>query len=109
MDHLKFWKKIGSVPYKLKLPVTCRLHPVFHISQLKKHVGTAPLNIAPLPEFNEIDICPLEPTEIRQRREVMRDGIPVTQWLIHWQNLAAEEASWEDQSFISNQFPAFHS
>lgn len=31
----------------------------------------------------------------------------VTQWLIHWENLATEEASWEDSSFIRNQFPTF--
>ena len=41
-------KQVNDVAYKLALPADCRIHPIFHASQLKKVVGN-PDQVLPLP------------------------------------------------------------
>lgn len=45
-------EKIGTVAYKLKLPESSSVHPVFHVSQLK---GAIPVNHTALPLPDTID------------------------------------------------------
>lgn len=42
-------ERIGPVAYKLKLPENSKLHPVFHVSMLKKKLDTTVETQVPLP------------------------------------------------------------
>lgn len=46
--------KVGQVAYKLQLPPTSKVHPVFHVSLLKKKVGSKTVVQTVLPISNEV-------------------------------------------------------
>ena len=48
-----------------------------------------------------------EPVAVLGKRLVKRDNKAVTQILVQWANLPAEEATWEDYYHIKGLYPAF--
>jgi len=98
-------KKIGTVAYKLQLPATAVVHPVFHVSQLKKHVGNHVVQ-SDLPVLSEKPL--LHPQKIIERRMVKRGNTTTTQYLVLWKNLPLTEATWEDAEEFNWQFPQSH-
>jgi hypothetical protein len=98
-------ERIGAVAYKLKLPEGSRVHPVFHVSLLKKAIGqyheeeTLPDNM----EGEQVESY--EPAEILAERKIQRQGIEVVQLLVQWKGKAVEDATWEDLIVLKSQFP----
>ena len=45
--------KIGNNAYKLQFPSHVEMHPIFHVSQLKKHLGRKSIPSPDLPMVNE--------------------------------------------------------
>ncbi|KAM0042733.1 putative nucleotidyltransferase, Ribonuclease H [Helianthus debilis subsp. tardiflorus] len=99
-------EKIGPVAYKLLLPATSKIHPVFHVSLLKKAVSGSSETVLP-PELDMAEsLHPLPQIVLATR--VVRDGSDsVEQWLVHWIGQSADEASWEDAEWVKLQFPDF--
>ena len=64
-------QKIGSMEYKLELPISSHVHPVFHVSCLKKLIGeNIPVQtvLRELDEEGKIILDLEEVTETRTRQ-----------------------------------------
>nr|XP_027069090.1 uncharacterized protein LOC113694467 [Coffea arabica] len=77
-------QKIGEVAYKLKLPEGSRIHPVFHVSLLKKKVGEKATLAPQLPNLDEKGHLRVAPIAILDQRSIRKRNAAVVQWLIHW-------------------------
>lgn len=98
----------GPVAYKLQLPTGSTVHPVFHVSMLKKKIGSKYTTTTALPKMGPEGQFLVFPYKLLQRRTVKRNNAAVVQWLIHWSHSIAEDATWEDAAVIVEQFPEFH-
>lgn len=104
----KVIEKVGQVAYRLQLPNDATIHPVFHVSQLKKHLGKRAIPMPNLPSVGPEGQIKTQPTAVLQRRMIPRNGVAVTQWLILWENLGPTDATWEDADVIRSMFPTFN-
>lgn len=101
-------QKIGEVAYKLQLPTSAKVHPVFHVSQLKKKVGLHDQTTSTLPPFDEKGQHLLIPVAILEKMIVKKNNTAVGQWLIQWGHLPVEEATWEDAEEFMRKFPDYN-
>jgi hypothetical protein len=104
-------EQIGKLAYKLQLPAGVKIHPVFHVSQLKKHLGANVIPEPGLPLITTDGRIKMVSAKVLQTRSLPRNGVLVTQWLVEWVNLPAFDASWEDANFIKTIktiFPDFY-
>jgi hypothetical protein len=109
----KIIQTIGKRAYRLQLPEGTLLHDVFHVNQLKKHIGPTAVPNPRLPLVTPTGKIKTFPLNILQRRQVPRKegnyDVAVPQWLIQWEGLDETEATWEDAEFITRTFPSFKS
>ena len=93
-------QKIGTMAYKLELPASSRVHPVFHVSCLKKVIGENLLVQTILPELDEEGKIILEPEAVTETRTRQLWNQSISEYLIKWKNLPTEDSTWEDENFI---------
>ena len=93
-------QKIGTMAYKLELPASSRVHPVFHVSCLKKVIGeNLPVQTI-LPELDEEGKIILESEAVTETRTRQLRNRSISEYLIKWKNLPTEDSTWEDENFI---------
>lgn len=100
---------IGSVAYKLLLPETARIHPIFHISLLKKFIGQPSQQYLPLPLITNEYGPAVQPLRAMAFRKIMHNTTLVPQVLIQWNSLDDDDSTtWEDVADITSHFPNFN-
>ena len=95
----KVLQNIGTMAYKSKLPTSSWVHPIFHVSCLKKVIGeNIPVQTI-FPELDEEGKIILEPEAVTETRtwQLRRS---ISEYLIKWKNLPMEDSTWEDDNFI---------
>ena len=98
-------KRIGKLVYQLKLPASSRIHPVFHVSLLKKNIGDARVSCRDLLPLNDDGDVVLEPEEIIDTRWVKKGRKFIPENFVKWKLMATEEVTWEPTSELQDKFP----
>ena len=92
--------RIGKVAYKLKLPSTSKIHPVFHVLMLKGKIGESTQVLQTLLEVLDHEVLSFIPQPVLNKR-VKRGKV---ECLIHWQGLSPANATWEDCQRLQDRF-----
>lgn len=99
-------QRIDKVAYKLKLPEGARIHPVLHVSLLKKSLGDHSNADSDLPPITEEGAIILKPARILDTRWVKQGATFVEESLVQWRRLPKEDATWEKTEDLKQQFPS---
>jgi hypothetical protein len=98
-------ERIGAVAYKLQLPPAAKVHPVFHVSQLKPFTAKYSPVFSELPLVPALDASSARPQHILDRRMVRDGQSAAVQILVKWSHLPPNEATWEDYYRLQQRFP----
>lgn len=99
--------RVGEVAYKLKLPDDAQIHPVVHVSQLRRRLSDQNVIMGRLQAVNEDGNCIIRPIRAAEYRQIKRGDQFWWEVLIEWEGLPVEEATWENLKEIRNRFPEF--
>ena len=93
-------QKIGTMAYKVELPIASRLHLVFHVSCLKKVIGDKLPVQTIFPELDGEGKIILESEAVTETRTRQLRNRSIPEYLIKWKNLSIENSTWENENFI---------
>jgi hypothetical protein len=95
--------KIGSAAYELALRRGSAVHPVLHVSQLKKMVSPSQTVAAALPDSSVVMHQVRE--AVLGSRMIKHGDTEVTQVLVKWSHMDSKLATWDNLEDLQQQFP----
>jgi len=98
-------QKVGPVAYKLALPDTSKIHPVVHVSQLKKHIAPSSSVSIDLSAVCTDPLEALQPESFLGTRYTNKGSSTVKQVLVQWSSLPADMATWEEVFDLRRRYP----
>jgi hypothetical protein len=92
--------RVGSLAYRLQLPESMAgVHPVFHVSMLRKYIRDPELKIEADPIIIQQDLTiDAQPVCVMRNRTIKYVNIL-------WSNQTEREARWELESTMRNKYP----
>lgn len=102
----KVIQKIGPVAYKLDLPASSRIHPVFHCSLLRPYHPHSPSQETPatLPASAEDNYPLITPLTILDTKWQDSGNEKKLMVLVQWAGLLPEDTSWESWATLKETY-----
>lgn len=93
-------ERIGRVAYRVQLPETSRIHPVFHVSQLRKALKSGVSASQTLPDDSNQFAIPVQILDTRRKNKANRI---LEQVLVKWSGDHLDP-TWEDREELQARF-----
>ena len=101
-------EKVGSVAYKLALPPGSQIHNVFHVSLLRRHLGSITPTSTQLPPVSDTSIILPQPEVVLDRHVISKGKYrPKSEILVKWVGAPAADATWENEWRFTKSYPDF--
>ena len=107
IGSFKIRSRVGEVAYRLVLPPELsRIHPVFHVSMLRKYIADLSRVLQPQAvevsedlTYEEFAVSIVD----RQIRQLCTKEIPMVKVL--WSNHTVEDCTWETEATMQEAYP----
>ncbi|XP_073138658.1 uncharacterized protein [Henckelia pumila] len=101
-------EQVGTVAYRLALPLGSQIHNVFHVSLLRKHLGPITTGEAELPPVTDASMLLPQPEAVLDHRVIHKGNCrPRPEILVQWKGAAPEDATWENEWRFAKSYPTF--
>jgi hypothetical protein len=93
-------KNMGQVTYQLDSPSSSRIHSIFHVSCLKKVIGTRCQTQTSFPELDEEGSIWLQPQAVLDQREHHIHHRTINKVLVQCKYTTLADATWEPANIL---------